>query len=86
MTAAAPRRGAPPPPDQWDPHDCRQLWADALLLYLKDARAAERGSEARHAVEARRDLLGGRVMLARLCQPLGLDVEAVAAGMLGRLG
>lgn len=80
-----PRRGAPPPPDLWDPHDCRQLWADALLLYLKDAQAAHRGSEARHAVEALADLRGARVILARLCGPLALDVDAVTLGMLARL-
>lgn len=83
--AAQPRRGAPPPPDQWDPHDCRQLWADALLLYLRDAQAGARGSQTPHAAEALADLLGARVMLARLCEPLALDVEAVALGMLARL-
>jgi len=85
VSVSPPRRGAPPPPDQWDPHDCRQLWADALLLYLKDAQAAQRGSEAPHAVEALGDLLGARVILARLCAPLALNVEAVAVGMLSRL-
>lgn len=80
-----PHRAGPPPPDQWDPYDCRQLWADALSLYLRDAKAAQRGGQADHAREALEDLLGSREILARLCEPLGLDVGAVATGMRNRL-
>lgn len=85
MTAAIPVRVAPQPASQCDPADCRALWLAALEIYLRDVIAASRGSQVRHAREALEDLFGTRIMLARLCDPIDLTVEAVANAILARL-
>jgi len=85
MTAALPTRVAPLPADQWDPADCRALWIAALEMYLRDVTAGFKGSQARHAQEALDDLLGRQVMLTQLCDPVGLNADAVAEAILSRL-
>jgi len=55
----------------------RNLWAAALELYARDVIANRRG--------ARKDLRGDRAQLTRLCEPLELDPEWVAGGLLERL-
>lgn len=79
------RRLGPPPPDLWDADDCRQLWGAAIEMYVRDATSGYCGSCLPHATEALEDLLGTRVMLARLCDPVELNAETVADAILARL-
>jgi hypothetical protein len=60
--------------------ECTRLWIEATKLYAADALAAAQGKadKWRDRGQALRDLRGNQRMLARLCEPLGADVEAVA--------
>lgn len=53
------------------------MWAASLQLYCNDVIAGTH--------DARDDLLGDRAQLNSLCEPLGLEPEWVANGLLERL-
>lgn len=59
---------------------CARVWTAAALLYAGDALAAAQGKadKWRDRGQALRDLRGNQRMLARLCEPIGAEPEAVA--------
>lgn len=58
---------------------CVRMWIAAVRWYTIDAlSAANPGRKAADGGEALRDLRSGYRMLARLCEPLGADAEAMA--------
>lgn len=56
---------------------CSEMWAAAVVLYMRDCRQALRGI-ATADLEALDDLTGSRELLANLCEPIGADVDVVA--------
>lgn len=61
-----------------DVESATEIWVQALVLYLRDARRAMKGRDAPEYFEALDDLTGTRRLLANLCRPVGLDVDLVA--------
>lgn len=59
----------------------RNLWAAALAVYARDARSVRYGEHCDRG-EAHADLHGSRTILARLCEPLNIDPDAFAAGLM----
>lgn len=66
-------------------HCCRQVWASALIWYIRDARSGLLGQNG-PCREALDDLTSADApMLARLCAPLDLDPEQVRTGIIERV-
>lgn len=55
---------------------CTTLWLAAIREYARDVRAYDRNGRSSDGGEAYADLLTNCALLANLCVPLGLDLEA----------
>lgn len=65
-----------------DPESCSDLWLAAIRAYFQDCQRAANGSQNADTLSALSDLDGSREQLARLCKPMGIDIE-VAAHIIG---
>lgn len=55
-----------------------KMWCAAAILYTADACAAAAGKLQSDGGKALRDVRGQRLQLARICAPLGADVDTAA--------
>jgi hypothetical protein len=63
---------------QWHDGDAElALWGAALKLYFTDARSYQRNGRAKDSGAAWHDLHSDRRQLARLCAPVGLQVQLI---------